>query len=73
MSAHPSAIAERPQFMRYTPELNDLVFAELVDLVCVKTKPFAQNFTCVLSKRAIAHQINTQILPLGPTINRFAA
>src|SRR4029077_19672595 len=51
MSAHPSAIAERPQFMRYTPELDDLVFAELVDLVCVKTKPFAQNFTCVLSKQ----------------------
>jgi hypothetical protein len=22
----------------------------LIDLVCVKTKPFAQNFTCVLSK-----------------------
>src|SRR5262245_40525134 len=37
--------------MRYTPWLDDLVFAELVDLVSVKTKPFAQNFTCVLSKQ----------------------
>jgi hypothetical protein len=30
--------------------LDDLVLAELVDLICVKTEPFAQNLICVLSE-----------------------
>src|SRR5262245_29906878 len=37
--------------MSTRPWLDNLVFAELVDLACVKTKPFAQNFICVLSKQ----------------------
>src|SRR6516165_862387 len=37
--------------MSTRPWLDNLVFAELADLVCVKTKPFAQNFICVLSKQ----------------------
>src|SRR5262252_3493939 len=31
--------------------LDNLVFAELVDVLRVKTEPFAQNFICVLSKQ----------------------
>src|SRR5262249_60096435 len=51
LSGHPSAIAERPAIYEHTPELDNLVFAELVDLGCVKTKPVAQNFICVVSKQ----------------------
>src|SRR6516225_10152588 len=51
LSGHPSAIDERPAIYEHTEWLDNLVFAELVDLVCVKTKPFAQNFICVLSKQ----------------------